>query len=62
MGRIKTTLIKRTAKKLLQENEAGYSTEFSENKKNLESTLEVHSKKLRNVVAGYITKLKKRKK
>lgn len=62
MGRIKTTLIKRTAKKLLQDHEEGFNTNFNDNKKNVEVKLEFQSKKLRNVLAGYVTKLKKRKK
>lgn len=62
MGRIKTTLIKRTAKKLLHDHEEGFNTDFNDNKKNVEAKLEFQSKKLRNVLAGYVTKLKKRKK
>lgn len=61
MGRIKTRLIKRTAKKLMNEYSESFGTDFNENKKNVEKVLEVHSKKLRNVVTGYVTKLKKRK-
>lgn len=61
MGRIKTRLIKRTAKKLMDEHSESFGTDFNENKKKVENVLEVHSKKLRNVVTGYVTKLKKRK-
>lgn len=61
MGRIKTTLIKRTGKKLMVDNSDAFTTEFKNNKKAIEGKLEVHSKKLRNVLAGYLTKLKKKK-
>lgn len=62
MGRIKTRLIKRTAKRLIAERESEFGTDFQENKKKVENVLEFYSKKLRNVVTGYVTKLKKRKK
>lgn len=61
MGRIKITLIKRTGKKLMVDNSDAFSTDFNKNKKAVEGKLEVHSKKLRNVLAGYLTKLKKKK-
>jgi len=55
MGRIKSALIKRTAKKLRQEQE--FKDNFEENKKFLNKT--VPSKRIRNMIAGYITKLVK---
>ena len=51
MGRIKSTLIKRTAEKLMQEHE--FSDNFEENKKIIEGIMP--SKRMRNMVAGYIT-------
>ena len=61
MGRIKTRLIKRTAKKLIADSSDSFKTNFKENKIAVETKLEFQSKKLRNVLAGYVTKLKKRK-
>ena len=58
MGRIKSTLIKRTAEKLIQKHE--FSKDFEENKKLIDKTMP--SKRIRNMVAGYITKLKKSEK
>ena len=55
MGRIKSALIKRTAKSLLKK-EIG-SESFEENKKILGDSLP--SKSIRNKVAGYIARLKK---
>ncbi len=55
MGRIKSTLIKRTARSLIKK-EIG-SESFEENKRILGNSLP--SKSIRNKVAGYITRLKK---
>jgi|TARA_B100001964_G_C13888059_1_gene445949 small subunit ribosomal protein S17e len=62
MGRIKTKLIKRTVKKLINEHREKFTDKFDDNKKSVVELLEVESKKLRNIVAGYLTKLKKREK
>lgn len=55
MGRIKSALIKRTAKNLLKE-ENNFDHTFENNKKKLGSTMP--SKRLRNRIAGYVTRLK----
>ncbi len=57
MGRIRTTLIKRTGKKLLQVYPDKFTTDFTQNKLALVDTVEVRSKKLRNITAGYVTQL-----
>ena len=59
MGRIKTKLIKRNSIKLLQVNPDTFKKEFEENKKLVSERAEIHSKKLRNIIAGYITRLVK---
>jgi len=59
MGRIKSLQIKRTAKKLLAKNK--FSSEFEENKKLLSQYIET-SKKTKNSIAGYITRLVKKSK
>jgi len=56
MGRIKSTLVKRTAKQLLKE-ENKFSSNFEENKKIIGKTMP--SKSIRNKIAGYIARLKK---
>lgn len=59
MGRIKSTMVKKTAKKLMDTE--GYFTEsFEENKKALAGTMP--SKPIRNKVAGYISRLVRMKK
>lgn len=59
MGRIKSTIVKRTAQKLVREA-SDYSENFNENKKFLGNTMP--SKKVRNQIAGYIGRLVKRNK
>ncbi len=56
MGRIKSTLVKRTAKKLIVGNDL-FTESFEENKRLLGNTMP--SKRIRNMIAGYITRLKK---
>lgn len=59
MGRIKSKLVKRTANTLLKaENQFNFS--FEKNKKVL-GEIKI-SKKIRNQIAGYIARLKKREK
>ena len=61
MGRIKTALIKRVTKKLVREHGDRLTTNFEDNKKVVNDVAIVQSKKLRNVIAGYATRLTKRK-
>jgi len=62
MGRIKTTLIKRNVKELVVRYPDRLSEDFNDNKKMVTDTTEVNSKKLRNVMAGYLTRIKRQKK
>jgi len=61
MGRIKTQLVKRTAMKLLAKHPDKFKKDFEENKKLVEETADIKSIKLRNVIAGYLTRLVKTK-
>jgi len=56
MGRIKSKLVKRTGANLLKEKNK-FSSDFKENKKLL-GTLET-SKKIKNKIAGYLTRIKR---
>lgn len=56
MGRIKSKLVKRTSHTLLKE-ENRFTDKFEENKQILKEL--PTSKKLKNQVAGYITRIKK---
>ncbi len=57
MGRIKSKLVKRTGINLLKE-ENKFGEDFELNKKILKNSMP--SKKIRNQIAGYISRLKKR--
>ena len=59
MGRVKSILVKRTARSLLKESDS-FSNSFEKDKKILVDTMP--SKKVRNKIAGYIARLKKREK
>lgn len=61
MGRIKTLLVKRTARKLLEKFPKKFKDNFEENKKILDNIPDLEmDKKIRNSVAGYITRLVKK--
>ena len=62
MGRIKTKLTKRVSLRLYRENPGSFSNDYSKNKGRVDASLELYSKKLRNVIAGYLTRLKKAEK
>jgi len=62
MGRIKTKLVKRTGKELFSLYPGRFSNDFGDNKKDLPQIVAINSKKLKNVIAGYITGLVKKKK
>jgi ribosomal protein S17E len=59
MGRIKTTLIKRTSRTLIKERPESFSENFDYNKLKIKKL--VPSKRMRNGIAGYISRLKKKK-
>lgn len=56
MGRIKTQQIKSKGNELYDLHGKRFSKDFDENKKVLEQVATVHSKKLRNILAGYLTR------
>ena len=58
MGKIKTKMVKRSAKELKDKSE--FTDDFEQNKKILKNALP--SKKIRNQMAGLLAKLKKRDK
>lgn len=58
MGRIKSTMVKKAAKQLVETEQ--FNTDFDHNKRLLQGHMP--SKPIRNKVAGYITRLIKMKK
>ena len=57
MGRIKTSLVKRMGEAILKRYPEKFQANFDHNKKALAEVAELHSKKMRNVIAGYIAHL-----
>ncbi len=58
MGRIKTTLVKRTSRHLVETLPDTFAKDFESNKKALGNTT-MPSKRMRNMIAGYVTRLKR---
>ena len=61
MGRIKTLLVKRIAKKLIKVHAQEFSQEFNKNKEMVEKYTNVTSTKMRNIIAGYTARLVKQR-
>ncbi len=57
MGRIKTKPIKRITNELVQNYFSEFSDKFGDNKAVVDMHAEVQSKKLRNTISGYATRL-----
>ncbi|MEM4282744.1 MAG: 30S ribosomal protein S17e [Candidatus Woesearchaeota archaeon] len=60
MGRIKTQLIKRWTHKLIATHREKFTQDFNKNKLLVEQLIDVPNKRIRNVIAGYVTNLLKR--
>jgi len=61
MGRIKTLLVKRIAKKLVKVHGQEFTPEFEKNKALVEKYTNVESSKMRNIISGYTARLVKQK-
>lgn len=61
MGRIKTKLVKRVTFELIERHGDKLKKTFEENKKIIGELAELPSKKIRNIVAGYVTRVMKSK-
>ncbi|MEM2021850.1 MAG: 30S ribosomal protein S17e [Zestosphaera sp.] len=57
MGRVRTSLVKRTAKRLMELFPGEVTTSFEENKKLVSKYVYLRSRRLRNQIAGYLTRL-----
>ncbi|MBN2052741.1 30S ribosomal protein S17e [Candidatus Woesearchaeota archaeon] len=57
MGRIKTRLVKSITHSLLEEHRDSFSANYEENKIKVAELVTVKSKKLRNIIAGYVTRM-----
>ncbi len=61
MGRIKTKPVKSAGDRLFERYGDKFTTDFEKNKQLLTEYAEVRSKKIRNVLAGYMTKKAKQR-
>jgi small subunit ribosomal protein S17e len=57
MGRIKTVLTKRVSEELFAKHGENFTENFEENKARVGKYAEIPSHKLRNIIAGYLTRL-----
>ena len=60
MGNIRPKFIKRSAERLAQDYPERFNEKFEHNKKAVSDLLILPSKRLRNLIAGYLTSLVKR--
>lgn len=57
MGKVRPEKVKKIARELVKRYPNQFTTDFENNKKLLESLVTIYSTKLRNLIAGYITRL-----
>ena len=57
MGKVRTEQVKRIARELLDEYPGKFTIDFENNKKLVDALTNISSKKLRNRVAGYTSRL-----
>ncbi len=57
MGRIKTSLIKRITWELVDKYRKDFKTDFESNKPLVDKRADIKSKKIRNTIAGYVTRI-----
>ena len=60
MGNIRPTYIKRVAFELLRVHPDEFNLDFDHNKTKVQALTDVNSQTLRNQIAGYVTRLKRR--
>lgn len=61
MGRIKTQQIKSAGNEIFSNHADKFSKDFEKNKLAVAEVAEIRSKKIRNILAGYLTKKAKNK-
>ncbi|MBW3022752.1 30S ribosomal protein S17e [Candidatus Woesearchaeota archaeon] len=59
MGRIKTLPIKRITGEIFESYKDKLTGDYAKNKEFLEKIAEIKSKKIRNIIAGYLTRMVK---
>ncbi|MCK5281793.1 MAG: 30S ribosomal protein S17e [Nanoarchaeota archaeon] len=59
MGRIKSKILKGWSKRIIEKHSDKFDTDFNKNKEVVSKYADISCKKLRNIIAGYVTRLKK---
>ena len=62
MGQVKNLFIKNLARELVEKYPDKFSEDFQKNKEELEKLVKLESKKIRNLLAGYVVHILRRKK
>jgi small subunit ribosomal protein S17e len=62
MGRIKTSFVKHVAKDLIERYPDKFSVDYEKNKADLAQVMTFESKRMRNIVAGYLSVLRRQQK
>jgi len=57
LGKVRPEKVKKIARELVKRYPHQFTTDFESNKKTLKSIVTIYSSKLRNLIAGYITRL-----
>jgi len=57
MGKVRIRVVKRTARELLEKYPDLFTRDFQHNKLVVSKLVETRSKKIRNLIAGYVTHL-----
>jgi small subunit ribosomal protein S17e len=58
LGKVRTETVKRAARELIERFPDKFTNEYEANKASVNQLLRAPSKKLRNLIAGYVTRLK----
>ena len=58
LGKVRTETVKRAARELIEKFPDKFTNEFEANKTAVNETVRAPSKKLRNLIAGYVTRLR----
>jgi len=58
LGKVRTETVKRAARELIERFPGKFTSEYEANKTAVNEVLTAPSKKLRNLIAGYVTRLK----
>ncbi len=59
MGKVRASVIKKTAEELMQQHRDQITTDFEANKQLVAQYVDTRTKRMRNRIAGYLTGLKR---